>query len=184
MQPASLEADDDYFETIKNYLDPEITRHVEFTEELRDVSKKILKFRMEHGELRKQIIDMEKRIEKFDSDLKILADTGEKLVSNEMKEKIRDVCEEYIIENRLDQARLKLKELYDKQSAYLQIASPLIGDFHSIQCQVCLKDHVYMYNKTCGHTICFKCSVDNKDMCPICREKGEYQSLNFNFKYY
>ena len=60
-------------------------------------------------------MEMEKRIEKFDSDLKILAEACEKIVSKEMKQRIRDVCEEYIIENRLDQARLTLKELYDKQ---------------------------------------------------------------------
>ena len=40
MQPVSLEADDEYFQNVKNYLGPEITSHVNFSDDLREVSKK------------------------------------------------------------------------------------------------------------------------------------------------
>lgn len=171
------EEDDDYFGNLRKYLEPEL---LVYTQSNVFYSNVVSSFRSDYANIRKQISEIDETIEKFETDLKVLSDAGEKLMSIQMKQKLREVCEEFIIQNELDKIKERAKELYDIQSSYLKSMSPLMYTLENTVCPICFERPVYVYNQNCGHTFCVECSLQTTKKCPMCRSETCYKPMIFS----
>lgn len=177
MNLASLDgSDDDYFLTLKNYLNPFLANHVDPEESYSNVA---MRFKNEYKSITNQIQLIEETVEKFEKDLVILSNAGENIASSEMKQQLKQVCEDYIASNQLDQIKQNVEELYKKQKSYLKAMSPLLHEFDHFTCPICFEREVYVYNQPCGHTLCIECSRQSKK-CPMCRALTNYKPLIYS----
>lgn len=171
------ESIDEYFENVKHYLDPPAIQL-----KIDSFYEAVTSFKKNYSELNERIQEMEKRIERIDSDINILADMGKALDSKTAKERLKGICEEFIIENKLQEIKATLSELYEKRTAFLKALTPIIGTFDvSVTCPVCFENQVSMFNTHCGHTLCQKCSFQIFNKCAICRGPVNYKSLMFSY---
>lgn len=175
MNFASLNNEDDYFETLKNFMDPMFLGHTKPHE----FHSNVVQFKQSYVELNDKIREAEDTVLKFESDLNVLSQAGERLVSNDMKQKLRDLCEEYITQNDLHKIKQNIEELYNTRKSYVKALAPIMHQFDNITCPVCFDQQVYVYNESCGHTLCIDCSQKSKK-CPMCRALTHYKPLIYN----
>lgn len=180
MNLASLDGsyDDDYFLTLKNYLEPLVV----YAETDKEYSNVVAKFKTEYTSITKQIRTIEETIQKFEKDLLVLSNAGEQLLSSEMKEQLKRTCEDYIATHQLDDIKRNMENLYTRQKAMLKALSPILhGGFDNIDtmCTICFERHVYVFNQNCGHTLCVQCSHQTKK-CPMCRALTNYKPLVYS----
>lgn len=176
MNFASLEQDDEnYFETLRGIMEPVLVKSVE----PHAFHSNLVQFKQSYVELNEKIRVAEENIQKFESDLRVLSDAGDRLVSSEMKLRLRELCEDYVATHELQKIRDSIGELYMKQREHVKALEPIMNHFENLTCPVCFESQVYMYNDSCGHTLCVDCSQKSK-RCPMCRALTNYKPLVYN----
>lgn len=171
---------DEYFDGIKNYLDPPSMQF-----KIDSFYESVTKFKKDYLELNEKIRDMESKIHKLDSDLGVLAEMGKALDSKSAKERIKQICEDYISEHKLQDIKSALAQMYEQKTSFLKALTPIVGTFDetgaTVTCPVCFENQVSMYNTHCGHTLCQKCAIQIINRCSICRGPVNYKTLIFSY---
>lgn len=174
------ESIDEYFSEISHYLDPPTMQF-----KVDSFYDSVTKFKKDYLELSDKIQEMEGKIAKIDADLQILSNMGKSLESKSAKERLKQICEDFITENKLKEIKETLNSMYEQKTSFLKALTPIVGTFDAtgacVTCPVCFENQVSMFNTHCGHTLCQSCAVKIFTKCAICRGPVNYKTLIFSY---
>ena len=132
-------------------------------------------------ELENQSDKLETRVFSIEKDIGTISELGLKLENENARKKLQELAEDFMMENEINDLRVKLSELYGARQSIAKSLEKLsvIEDNLNLTCGVCLERTVTMFNEGCGHTMCIYCA-NKMDRCPFCRERARFKRMVFS----
>ena len=133
------------------------------------------------SDLENQIDKLESRVLSIERDIETISELGLRLQDESARTNLKQLAEDFMMENDVNDIRVKLSELYGARQSIGRALDRLAMLDESINytCGVCMERAVTMFNPECGHTFCVNCA-NKVTRCPFCRGTANFKRLVFS----
>ena len=132
------------------------------------------KFKMEFALARNTLTQKTKELNEKRNDLYTLQTVSDNLVSDDLKERVVCMTQEYETNERVADLIQECGELTGRVEAMKRVLMDTCSErYAKFTCFICMDKLVDLYIDPCGHLVCETCwsRTTNKETCPGCRTR-------------